>query len=68
MIEVKNVEKSFGEQKVLKGITTTFETGKTNLIIGQIVVPERRFCLRVCSEYTVLTQELFLSTAVFTLK
>jgi len=35
MIEVKNVEKSFGETKVLKGITTTFETGKTNLIIGQ---------------------------------
>jgi len=35
MIEVKNVEKSFGESKVLKGITTTFETGKTNLIIGQ---------------------------------
>jgi phospholipid/cholesterol/gamma-HCH transport system ATP-binding protein len=31
MIEVKNVEKSFGDAKVLKGITTTFETGKTNL-------------------------------------
>ncbi len=35
MIEVKNVEKSFGGVKVLKGISTTFETGKTNLIIGQ---------------------------------
>jgi phospholipid/cholesterol/gamma-HCH transport system ATP-binding protein len=35
MIEVKNVEKSFGDSKVLKGISTTFETGKTNLIIGQ---------------------------------
>lgn len=35
MIEVKNVEKSFGDAKVLKGISTTFETGKTNLIIGQ---------------------------------
>ncbi len=35
MIEVKNVEKSFGENKVLKGISTVFETGKTNLIIGQ---------------------------------
>lgn len=35
MIEVKNVVKSFGDQTVLKGITTTFETGKTNLIIGQ---------------------------------
>lgn len=35
MIEVKQIEKSFGDTKVLKGITTTFETGKTNLIIGQ---------------------------------
>ncbi|GEL11903.1 phospholipid/cholesterol/gamma-HCH transport system ATP-binding protein [Flavobacterium glycines] len=35
MIEVKDVEKSFSDSKILKGITTTFETGKTNLIIGQ---------------------------------
>ena len=35
MIEVKNVEKSFGESKVLKGVSTIFDTGKTNLIIGQ---------------------------------
>ena len=35
MIEVKNIEKSFGDQKVLKGISTSFEAGKTNLIIGQ---------------------------------
>jgi len=35
MIEVKNIEKSFGDSKVLKGISTVFETGKTNLIIGQ---------------------------------
>lgn len=35
MIEVKDIEKSFGEAKVLKGISTTFETGKTNLIIGR---------------------------------
>lgn len=35
MIEVKNLEKSFGGQKVLKGITTTLEAGKTNLVIGQ---------------------------------
>ncbi|MEO8252857.1 MAG: ATP-binding cassette domain-containing protein [Flavobacterium sp.] len=35
MIEIKNIEKSFGENKILKGISTTFETGKTNLIIGQ---------------------------------
>lgn len=35
MIEVKDVNKSFEGNKVLKDITTTFETGKTNLIIGQ---------------------------------
>jgi phospholipid/cholesterol/gamma-HCH transport system ATP-binding protein len=35
MIEVKNIEKSFAGTKVLKGVTTVFETGKTNLIIGQ---------------------------------
>ncbi len=35
MIEVKNIEKSFDGVKVLKGVSTVFETGKTNLIIGQ---------------------------------
>jgi len=35
MIEVKNLEKSFGDSKVLKGISAVFEAGKTNLIIGQ---------------------------------
>ncbi len=34
MIEVRDIHKSFGEQKVLKGISATFEPGKTNLIIG----------------------------------
>ncbi len=35
MIEINNLHKGFKEVKVLKGITTTFEPGKTNLIIGQ---------------------------------
>ncbi|WP_179345392.1 ABC transporter ATP-binding protein [Winogradskyella ursingii] len=35
MIEVKNIHKSFGDAHILKGISTTFEKGKTNLIIGQ---------------------------------
>ncbi|MFA6778735.1 MAG: ATP-binding cassette domain-containing protein [Paludibacteraceae bacterium] len=34
MIEVKNISKSF-DGPVLKNVSTTFETGKTNLIIGQ---------------------------------
>jgi ABC-type transport system involved in resistance to organic solvents, ATPase component len=35
MIEVENVHKSFGEHHVLKGVSTVFDKGKTNLIIGQ---------------------------------
>ena len=35
MIEVKNLHKSFGDSQVLKGISSVFEKGKTNLIIGQ---------------------------------
>ncbi len=35
MIEVKDLHKSFGDTHILKGISTTFEKGKTNLIIGQ---------------------------------
>lgn len=35
MIEINNLKKSFGETEVLKGVSTVFEQGKTNLIIGQ---------------------------------
>jgi len=35
MIEVKNVTKSFDDRTVLHDVSATFETGKTNLIIGQ---------------------------------
>ena len=35
MIEVKDLTKSFEDKTVLEGITTVFEDGKTNLIIGQ---------------------------------
>jgi len=35
MIEVKHIYKSFEGQHVLKDVTTVFEPGKTNLIIGQ---------------------------------
>ena len=35
MIEVKNLTKSFGDKTVLDHISIQFETGKTNLIIGQ---------------------------------
>jgi len=34
MIEIKDVNKSFGEKQILKGVSAVMETGKTNLIIG----------------------------------
>lgn len=35
MIRIENIRKSFDEVEVLKGVSTTFEQGKTNLIIGK---------------------------------
>ena len=35
MIIVENLHKSFGDDHILKGISTTFENGKTSLVIGQ---------------------------------
>jgi len=35
MIEIKNIEKHFGDNHVLKDMTHKFEQGKTNLIIGE---------------------------------
>lgn len=34
MIQVNDLRKSFGDEEILKGITATFEKGKTNMIIG----------------------------------
>lgn len=35
MIRLENITKSFNDVEILKGISTEFEKGKTNLIIGQ---------------------------------
>jgi len=35
MIKVDHIKKQFGEDEILKGISTTFERGKTNLVIGR---------------------------------
>jgi phospholipid/cholesterol/gamma-HCH transport system ATP-binding protein len=35
MIEVRDIKKAFDSNEVLKGISTIFEKGKTNLIIGR---------------------------------
>jgi len=35
MIEARNINKTFGDNHVLKNVSCSFEKGKTNLIIGQ---------------------------------
>lgn len=35
MIEVRNINKTFGDRQVVKNVSFTFEQGKTNLIIGE---------------------------------
>ena len=35
MIEIKNIEKYFGENHILKDMSFSFQQGKTNLIIGE---------------------------------
>ncbi len=35
MIEIKNIHKYFGDHHVLNGVSFTFKSGKTNLIIGE---------------------------------
>ena len=35
MITVENINKHFAENQVLKDVSFTFESGKTNLIIGE---------------------------------
>ncbi|MDR0768832.1 MAG: ATP-binding cassette domain-containing protein [Dysgonamonadaceae bacterium] len=35
MIEIQHLHKSFGEKEVLKDVSTLFDKGKTNLIIGR---------------------------------
>lgn len=70
MIKVENLHKSFGDLDVLKGITTTFEEGQTNLIIGQsgsgktvflkcmlgLFKPEKGFICYGSENYEELTQ------------
>jgi phospholipid/cholesterol/gamma-HCH transport system ATP-binding protein len=34
MIEIRNIKKGFGEKTVINDVSTTFKTGKCNLIIG----------------------------------
>jgi phospholipid/cholesterol/gamma-HCH transport system ATP-binding protein len=35
VIEIKNINKSFGDRKVVNDVSFVFETGKTNIVIGE---------------------------------
>ena len=48
MIEVKNLEKSFGDLHILKGITTTIEKGEKVVIIGPSGSGKSTFLYRRC--------------------
>ncbi|SNR17018.1 ABC transporter ATP-binding protein [Tenacibaculum jejuense] len=52
MIKVNDIHKSFGEAQVLKGISTSFEPGMTNLIIGQSGAGKTVFLKSLLGLYT----------------
>ena len=35
MIEIRNINKTFGDRQVVKNVSFAFQQGKTNLIIGE---------------------------------
>ena len=55
MIQVKNIYKSFDQSDVLKEINTSFDRGKTNLIIGQSG-SGKTVLLKCLLAYMILTQ------------
>ena len=47
MIKIENISKSFGDKTVLDNVSTVFEKGKTNLVIGQSC-SGKTILLRMC--------------------
>ncbi len=43
MITIKNIQKSFGENKVLKGIDLTVKKGEVVTILGQVAQGKQPF-------------------------
>lgn len=58
MIFVKDLRKNFDGVEVLKGISTTFETGKVNLIIGQSGSGKTVFLKSLLDVYTPTSGEI----------
>ena len=62
MIDIKDLRKSFGDVEVLKGISTSFEDGKINLVIGQSGSGKTVFLKCLLGVYEPSSQELLILT------
>jgi phospholipid/cholesterol/gamma-HCH transport system ATP-binding protein len=65
MIQVKHLHKSFGDVTVLKDISTTFEQGKTNLIIGSSGSGKTVFLKCLLGLFSPESGEIFYGTQSF---
>ena len=65
MITVKNLYKSFDESVVLNNISTKFENGKTNLIIGQSGSGKTIFIKCILGLYGINSGEIFFGDKSF---
>jgi len=65
MIQVKHLYKSFGDVAVLKDISTTFEQGKTNLIIGSSGSGKTVFLKCLLGLFSPESGEIFYGTQSF---
>lgn len=66
MIEVKNINKSFDGNQVLKDISFLFEKGKTNLIIGQSGSGKTVLLKSIVGLHDIDDGEIFFGDAEFT--
>lgn len=66
MIEVNNINKSFDNKHVLKNVTTTFESGINNLIIGQSGSGKTVFLKCLLGLFQVDSGEIFFDGRNFT--
>jgi phospholipid/cholesterol/gamma-HCH transport system ATP-binding protein len=67
MIEVKDLKKSFDDVEVLKGISTSFDKGKVNLIIGQSGSGKTVFLKSLLNVYSLLQEKFFSTEEISTL-
>ena len=66
MITVKNVHKAFGENQVLKDVSTVFDQGKVNMIIGQSGHGKSVLAKCIVGLHEVDTGEVFFDDREFT--